>query len=64
MPNIRVTETFAEISEAKVTAINKAAAVTTGPVRAKPRATLSSLSARVLPDTSQDSRIREIKNTS
>ena len=63
-PKIRMTDTSAATSEANVTAISNAAAVTTRPVRAKPNATLSSLSARVLPVASQDSRIREIKNTS
>ena len=63
-PNIRMTDTFAAINDANVMAISSAAAVTTRPVWAKPIATLSSLSALVFPDSSQYSRMREIRNTS
>src|SRR6476619_2019064 len=61
-PNITITDTCAAISVAKDRAINSAAAVTTRPVLAIPRATASSLSTP--PDSSQYSRMREIRNTS
>ena len=56
--------TSAAMSAANEIDISSAAAVTTRPVLARPSATLSSLSARVLPDFSQNSRIRETRKTS
>ena len=46
-PNIRTMDTWPAISAANEIDITKAAAVTTRPTRARPSATLSSLSARV-----------------
>jgi hypothetical protein len=63
-PNIRMNDTCAAINAANEIDITRAAAVTTRPVRATPSATLSSLSARVRPDASQNSRIRETTKTS
>ena len=63
-PNNRMTDTWAAINAAKEIDMMSAAAVMIRPVWAMPRATLSSLSARVLPDASQNSRIRETRNTS
>ena len=63
-PNIRMNETCAAINAANAIDINSAAAVTTRPVRATPSATASSASARVRPESSQYSRIRETRNTS
>jgi hypothetical protein len=63
-PKIRMNDTWAAISAAKAIAMINAAAVTTRPVRASPSATLSSLSARVRPEFSQNSRIRASRNTS
>ena len=57
-------DTCAAISAANEIDISSAAAVTTRPVRAKPSATLSSLSAACAPEFSQYSRILEIRNTS
>ena len=54
----------AAINAANEMHISSAAAVTTRPMRARPSATLSSLSARVRPDDSQYSRIRDTRNTS
>ena len=48
-PNIRMNDTLAAINAAKEIDMISAAAVMTRPVRAIPRATLSSLSAWVLP---------------
>src|SRR6478736_3525714 len=63
-PNSRMNETCAAISAANEMDMTTAAAVTTRPVRAMPNATLSSLSTRVRTDRSQNSRIRETRNTS
>ena len=48
-PNIRMNDTCAAISAANEIDITSAAAVTTRPVRARPSATLPSLSALVFP---------------
>ena len=64
VPNKRITATWAAINAANEIAMISAAAVITRPVWAKPRATLSSLSADVFAYASQNSRIREIRNTS
>ena len=63
-PNIRMNDTCAAINAANEIDITSAAAVTTRPVRARPSATLSSLSALVRPDVNQYSRMRETRNTS
>ena len=63
-PNIRMNDTCAAISAAKEIDITNAAAVMTRPVRASPRATLSSMSARVRWLANQYSRIRAIRKTS
>lgn len=63
-PNIRMMETSAAASAVNDTAISSAAAVTTRPVKVRPNATLSSLSAAVRFDDSQNSRMRDIRNTS
>jgi hypothetical protein len=62
-PNILMNDTCAVINAANEIDMTKAAAVTTRPVRASPKATLSSLSAGVFPDLSQYSRIRETRRT-
>ena len=63
-PKILMNDTWAVIRAAKAIDMIRAAAVTTRPVRARPRATASSLSARVPADCSQYSRIRASRNTS
>ena len=63
-PNIRMNDTWAAISAAKEIAMINAAAVITRPVCATPSATLSSLSAAVCPDASQNSRMRDTRKTS
>ena len=64
-PNIRMNDTCAAISAANEIDITSAAAVITRPVRASPSATLSSLSARRRArSASQNSRMRETRNTS
>ena len=63
-PKIRMNDTWAAISAAKAIAMISAAAVTTRPVRARPSATASSLSARVCGEFNQNSRIRASRNTS
>ena len=63
-PNIRMNDTWAAMSAANEIDMISAAAVTTRPVRATPKATLSSLSAPVRRDASQNSRIRDTRNTS
>src|SRR5271156_1553130 len=63
-PNTRMKDTCAAINAANEMDIPRAAAVTTRPVRARPSATLSSLSACVWPDLSQYSLMRDTRNTS
>ena len=63
-PKIRMNDTCAAIRAANAIAMIIAAAVTTRPVRARPSATASSLSARVCGDCSQNSRMRASRNTS
>ena len=63
-PNIRMNDTCAPISAANEMDMITAAAVTTRPVRAMPSATLSSLSARVRAEFTQNSRIRDTRKTS
>ena len=63
-PNIRMIDTFAAVKATNEIDITSAAAVTTRPVRARPSATLSSLSAGVLREPNQYSRILDTKNTS
>ena len=63
-PKIRMNETWAAMSAANAIDMINAAAVTTRPVRAKPRATASSLPALVRGDSSQYSRILASRNTS
>ena len=63
-PKIRMKDTCAAIRAANAMDMISAAAVTTRPVRARPSATLSSLSARVCAEFSQYSRIRASRNTS
>ena len=63
-PSILTMATWEQSSAAKEMVISNAAAVTTRPVRAKPSATLSSLSWAVRPRCSQYSRIRDNRNTS
>ena len=63
-PKIRMKDTWAAMSAAKAMAMISAAAVTTRPVRARPSATLSSLSVRVCGELSQYSRMRASRNTS
>ena len=57
-------DTSEAINAANEIDMTSAAAVTTRPLWAKPRATLWSLSAPVRSLFSQNSRIREIRNTS
>ena len=64
VPNNRITDTWAAISAANEIAMIRPAAVITRPVCANPRATLSSLSAGVCGEASQNSRMREMRNTS
>ena len=56
-PNIRMNETSAEVRAANEIDINRAAAVMIRPVRATPKAMLSSLSTSVRGESSQYSRI-------
>lgn len=63
-PKIRMTDTCAAINAANEIDITSAAVVTTRPVRARPRATLSSLSALGRPDASHYSRMTDTMTTS